>query len=124
MEWHHLQISPLMRSRCVSKRRVARECGWGGGIPTHPLPHTPFPTSFLTHPSHAPPQGKAVHVMDVPLPSGCAVEATIPGTSDAFGILYREPEQHQLGALIWDGFASQVRRGRAGGGEGKEERGG
>ncbi len=46
--------------------------------------------------------------MDVPLPPGCTLEATIPGEDDAFGILYQN-SQRALGAVIWDGFASQVR---------------
>ena len=44
---------------------------------------------------------------EVPLPPGCTLEATIPGEDDAFGILYQSP-QGPLGAVIWDGFASQV----------------
>ena len=46
---------------------------------------------------------------EVPLPPGCTLEATIPGEDDAFGILYQSP-QGPLGAVIWDGFASQVER--------------
>ncbi|GAX84678.1 hypothetical protein CEUSTIGMA_g12099.t1 [Chlamydomonas eustigma] len=51
-------------------------------------------------------KGKAVNPLEVPLPPGCTLEATIPGEEDAFGILYQNA-QRALGAVIWDGFASQ-----------------